>query len=176
MFGGPKTTTTPPPGSGRPQAGDVAKIAGNLTHVIITDESLTGLNVFYNGQPVLTGSLENIGLEIVAPSDTDSGTITGVLTRYETSMDGTRMTKSASLFPGTIEIVAKGKRISITCAEEGSFNGLGLNFGTSDTDGYPNGVGLPANGVQSLRVVITPGLVDAKLKWSEDGREDTILP
>jgi hypothetical protein len=175
MFGGPQKSATPPPSSGRPQTSEVAKIVGNLTYIIVTDEATDGLNVFYNGQPVLTGQLENVGIEIIAPSDSGQGTLTGVLTRYEGGADGARATKSAPLFPGTVEFIAKGRRISITCPVAGSFDGLGLYFGTTDENGNINGGGLSAQGVQSFRLVVTPGIVDGKLVWSEDSREDDIL-
>jgi hypothetical protein len=177
MFGGPQKSAIPPQGnSNRPQTGDVAKITGNLTHVIVTSEDIDGLHVFYNGQPVLTGQLENIGVEIVAPDDSGNGTLTGVLTRYEGGAEGARTTRSFSLFPGTLEVIAKGKRITIVCPNEGSFDGLALLFGTANYDGVIDNIGMDARGVQSLRIVITPGLVDAKLVWIEDQREDTILP
>jgi hypothetical protein len=172
MFGGPKVSVTPPAGSGRPQTSDIAKLTEHVTSVIAANEDLDGLNVFYDGQPIMTGSLENVGVEIVAPSDENpQGTLTGVLTYYETDKEGNRKIKSLPLFPGTLELIARGRRISIHCAEEGSFEGLYLRFGTKN-----DGVGLQAEGVTSLRIVITPGLVDARMIWAEDGREDNILP
>ena len=172
MFGGPKASVTPPPGGGRPPTSDIAKLTEHVTYVIAANEDLDGLNVFYDGQPILTGTLENVGIEIVAPSeDNPQGTLTGVLTHYETDKEGNRKIKSLPLFPGTLELIARGRRISIHCAEEGSFEGLYLRFGTKN-----DGVGLQAEGVISLRIVVTPGLVDAKMIWAEDNREDNILP
>lgn len=177
MFGGPQKSAIPPQGNNnRPQTGTVAQIVGNLTQVIVTSEDLDGLHVFYNGQPVLTGQLENIGIEIIAPDDSGNGMLTGVLTRYEGGAEGARTTRSFSLFPGSVDVIAKGKRITIVCPNEGSFDGLALRFGTADENGVINNTGLEAQGVQSLRIVITPGLVDAKLVWAEDQREDSILP
>lgn len=172
MFGAPTASTTPPPGGGRPQAGDVAKIAGNLTHVIVTGPDIDDLHVFYNGQWVMTGQIENVGVEIIAPD----GTLTGVLTRTETDAAGAKSTKSLSLFPGTVELVAKNRRVAVVCPVAGSFDGLTLLFGTADENGAINNIGLPANGVRSLRIVVSSGLVDAKLVWDEDGREDNLLP
>jgi hypothetical protein len=171
MFGAPKASSTPPPSSGRPHTSDVAKLQTHLTHVIVSNDDLDGLHVFYDGKPILTGQLENIGVEIVAPSDTQDGTLTGVLTYYETNKDGERRIKSLSLFPGTVEFVTKGRRIVVHCAESGSFDGLFLSFGLAD-----DGSAAQANGVQSLRIVIAPQLVDAKLVWAEDGQEDDVFP
>jgi hypothetical protein len=171
MFGGPRRSTTPPPGnSTRPQAGDAARISGNLTHVFVNGQSSDGLMIYFNGQPLMTGQLDSLSVEIVAPGERDNGTLTAILSYYETGANGTRTNKSFSLFPGTVELIADGKRLSITCAEEGVFDGLFLRFGTDN-----NGVGMEANGVQSLRLLITPELRDVRLVWIEDGREDILL-
>ena len=171
MMGGAKATATPPSGGGgRPQAGDVAKISGTLTHVFVTGTGADALQAFVNDQAVLTGQIESISVEIVAPEEGTSGTLTAILSRYEGGADTARTTNAISLFPGTVEFVAQGKRLSITCAEEGSFDGLFLRFGTDN-----DGVGLEASGVKSLRLLVTPNLLDGRLVWVEDQREDIIL-
>ncbi|GAB4455451.1 MAG: hypothetical protein OHK0029_11600 [Armatimonadaceae bacterium] len=171
MFGGPKASTTPPPSWGRPQTSDVAKMNTHLTHVIVSNEDLDGLHVFHDGQPILTGKIENIGVEIVAPDDTSDGNITGVLTYYDTDKDGERQVRSISLFPGTVELLAKGRRVVIHCTEANSFDGLYLSFGMAE-----DGMGLQAEGVKSVRIVVAPKLLDARLIWVEDNREDNIFP
>lgn len=170
MFSGPSNGQTPPPSS-RPSAADVARIEGHLTHVLITDTTADGLNVFYDGKTVPTGSFDSLTVNVIAPGEDDGGTLTGVLAYNETGADGTTRTpKSLPVFPGTLEMISGGKRIAITCAEEGSFEGLFLRFGTGD-----NGIGMQADGVQALRITIASGLVDARLTWAEDGREEDVL-
>ncbi|MDX1933737.1 MAG: hypothetical protein SFU56_14155 [Capsulimonadales bacterium] len=172
MFGGPKTSATPPPGDdgGRPQTARVAQITGTLTHVFVHGKGAGSLDVFVNGQPLLSGQVESLSVEIVAPGERDDGTLTGILSYFESGGDGGRTNKSLSLFPGTVELIAENRRVSVTCAEEGSFEGLFLRFGTEN-----DGIGLEASGVKSLRIVVTPELRDVRLVWVEDGREDILL-
>jgi hypothetical protein len=177
MFGTPTATTTPPPGGGRPQAGDVAKIVGNLTHVIVAGPDIDDLHVFYNGQWVMTGTIENIGVEILAPTnEAPDGAVTGVLTRTETDAAGAKTTKSLSLFPGSVELIAKNRRVVVICPTAGTLEGVSILFGTANEAGVIDNAGLWANGVRSLRIVVSAGLTDAKLVWDEDGREDNLLP
>jgi hypothetical protein len=142
-----------------------------LTHAFVSGAGPDGIAVFVNGQPLLTGQIESLSVEIIAPDDTSDGRLTGILSRYESGTDTVRTTRSISLFPGTVEVIAKGRRIAVTCAEEGSFDGLVLRLGMDES-----GVGLEAQGVKSLRLLASPGLLDARLVWIEDGREEDLLP
>jgi hypothetical protein len=171
MFGGPTNNTVPPAGSGRDSADAVARIQGNLTHAFVSGAGPDGLSVFVNGQPLLTGQIESLSVDIIAPDETGNGRLTGILSHYDGSAAATRTTRSVSLFPGTVEVIAKGRRIAVTCAEEGSFDGLVLRLGMDES-----GIGLEAQGVKSLRLLVSPGLVDARLVWIEDGREENLLP
>jgi len=172
MFGGPNNNVTPPAsGGGRPPASEAARIVGNLTQAFVSGSGPDGLSVFVNGQPVPTGQIESLSVQIIAPSDNgDGGTLTAILSRYETAADGTQGHRAVSLFPGTVEVIAQARRVAITCAEEGSFDGLYLRLGMDES-----GVGLEANGVKSLRLLVSPGLVDARLGWV-DGGEEPLLP
>lgn len=171
MFGGPKNNASPPPrNTDRPQAGDVARITNSVTHVFVDGQSADSINVYYNGQQLMTGLLESISVEIIAPDDKSEGTLTAILSYYEAGADGSKTNKSLSLFPGTLELLADGKRLTVAGVAEGSFDGLILRFGTEN-----DGVGLEANGVKSLRLLITPELRDVRLVWVEDNREDVIL-
>lgn len=156
--------------NGRPAAAEVAKIQTHLTHAIVTGEGVDGLNVFRDGQLVLPGAVDSLSVEIVAPTDADPvGKITAILAYYETGADGVRTQKAAALFPGTVEIIARGRRLSLSCAEQGAFEGLWLGLGMA-----PDGTSTELTGVASLRVLLSPGLHEAKLVWS-DGGEETIL-
>lgn len=177
MFG-TNHTTVAPSGGGRPQAGDVAKIEGGLTHVFLLNEAgADSLYAYHNGRMLSAGQIDSLSVVIEVPAEGSQGTLTAVLTYFETGADGARANKSASLFPGTVEVIGKGKKLTVICAEEGSFDSLALRIGTApilDEQGVLT-TGLPVFGVQSLRVTVAPGLADGRLVWSEDGREDVIF-
>ena len=162
----------PPPLSNRPPASEVARMEGSLTQVIASGSSSDGLSLFLNGQPVPTGEVESLTLEIIAPdANGQNGSVSAVLSRYQTGPDGTRGQKAMSLFPGTVEVVARGRRVVITCLQENSFDGLWLGLGLR-----ADGTSSELSGVGSLRLAVAPGLLDAKLVWSEDGASEDLLP
>lgn len=168
MFGQNGSAATPP---SRPAVKDVARVTGTLTHVLIESTDADGLHVFVNAVPVLTGSIESVSVSVVAPvSENDSGTLTAILSRYATGADGTRTQTATALFPGTLEIVTPERRLTLTCQEAGSFAGLWLGIGLA-----ADGTATELTGVQSLHVVITPGILDAQLTWSEDGTTERIF-
>ena len=70
-----------------------------------------------------------------------------------------------------MEIVARGRRLVITGMAEGSFDGLWLGLGLR-----ADGTSSELTGVGSLRLAVTPGLLDAKLIWCEDGTTEDLLP
>jgi hypothetical protein len=160
-------------GNNRPSAIGVARIDTNLTHVLLSPDTVEGLAVFFNSRPIPTGSLESVGIEIVAPTDANpQGALTAILSRYagETGSTGNRPQTSQPLFPGTVEIVARGRRIVVSCREAGSFDGLWLGLGLRE-----DGTSTELTGVRSLRIVVTPTIVDARLVWDEDGSEEDLL-
>lgn len=170
MFKMGNNNNTPPPADLRPSAESVARLSGNYTQVIVSPDKSDGVHVFVNGEAILPGSLESVGINIIAPGDNDSGTITGVLSRYEGSEEA-RSLKSTSLFPGTVDILAYGRRLVVSGAEQGSFEGLYLRVGSAD-----GGIGTDVLGVQSLEVVISGTLTSARLTWAEGGTTEDILP
>ena len=155
----------------RPQAAEVAAITGHLTHVFIAEGGgPDAVETFYDGLKIPTGALESLSVQIVAPDERNPGTITGILSRYDAGAQSGTAVKTLRLFPGTVEFIAKNRRISVTCAVENSFDDLFLRFGTDD-----NGVGLQADGVLSLNIVVSGSLLDARLVWAEDNREDVLF-
>lgn len=121
--------------------------------------------MFHNGTGV--SRLESLSVEIVAPDDEQEGTLAATLVCYSETGGAPVGTP---LFPGTVELIAAGKRISVSCDDPASFEGLFLRFGTGE-----DGIGTEASGVGKFRLVITPDLHDARLTWVEDGREDVLL-
>lgn len=170
MFG--LANGTPPPAANRPPASEVARIEGQLTHVIVSGPSSDGLHVFINGQPIPTGEVESLTLEIIAPdAGGQNGSVSAVLSRYVTGADGVRGQKAQSLFPGTVEVTARGRRLVVTCGQEDSFDSLWLGLGLR-----ADGTSSELSGVGSLRLAAAPRLLDAKLMWSEDGTLEDLLP
>jgi hypothetical protein len=157
----------------RPAAAGQAAIEGNLTHLLIGDTaSVDGWHLFLNAQAIPTGEIESLSIEIIAPTDTGDGTLTGILSRYVTDADGKRSQRSVSLFPGTVEIIANGRRITVTCQQPGSFDGLWLGLGLRS-----DGTSAELGGVQSLRILASPEskLLDARLTWVDNGATEDIL-
>ncbi len=163
---------TPPVNPNRPLASDVARLESSLTQIIVSSASSDGIAVFLNGQPLAIGDVESLSIEIVAPDDAgQNGTVAAVLSRYQPGPTGTREQRAVSLFPGTVELIANGRRIVVTCMEANSFEGLWLGLGLR-----ADGTSSELTGVQNLRLAVAPGLVDAKLVWSEDGATEDLLP
>lgn len=161
-----ESNTPPPiPTGDRPYSDSMAKLEGSLVHVFVNPPAQGGVSAFLNGVPVL--GFESLSVEIVAPDDSQEGSISAALSRYQTP--GTPPV-GASVFPGTVEVVGMGKRISVTCSDPGSFDGLFLRLGVGD-----GGVGTETSGVSRFRLVVTPDIHDARLTWLEDGREDVLL-
>lgn len=170
MFG--TNGTSAPSSSSRPAAADVARIEGTLTQILVTGDTSLDLALFVNGEPYPQGEVESLTIEIAAPDQTNpQGAVTAILSRYETGPTGARETRTVSLFPGTVELIARRRRIVVTCVQPGSFDGLWLGLGLR-----ADGTSSELSGVQSLRLAVAPGLVDAKLVWSEDGTTEDLLP
>ncbi len=143
----------------RPAATEIARIKSPLTQVVITGDSIDDLNVFLNGKLILPGQVESLSLSIDAPKSQ----ITAQLSWKENGLP-----KSTSLFPGTVDIVAQGKRITVT-STDGGLDGLWVSLGLAE-----DGTSTELTGVESLRVLLSPGLTDTKLLW-HDGKEETIF-
>ena len=158
----------PIPSGDRPYTDSIAQIEGSLTHVFLSTRENGGVRVFSNGEAVQADLFESLSVEIVAPYDSQDGILAATLSRY--SAPGGGSPQGSSIFPGTVEVIGGGKRISITCTDLNSFDGLFLRFGLGE-----DGAGSDALGVAKFRLVVTPDLQDALLTWVEDGREDVIL-
>lgn len=144
--------------SNRPTAAHVAALDTNLTWIAYESDSADGLHVLHNGQSILTGSIESISVDI----DSEKGNVTAILVRKEGG--------NISLFPGSVEIIAKEKRISLSALEANNLDGLYFGLGVRE-DGTSDQV----KGVKSLRIVLTPGLASATLVWDEDGTNEVIF-
>ena len=144
--------------SNRPAADQVAGLDTSLTWIAYESDSADGLHVLHNGQSVLTGSIESIYVDI----DSEKGMVTAILVRREGN--------NINLFPGSVEIIAKGKRISLSAVEANNLDGLYFGLGVRE-DGTSDQV----QGVKSLRIVLTPGLASAKLAWTDAAADEVIF-
>lgn len=157
----------------RPAASGQATIEGSITHLLIGDANSVGAwHLFLNAKEIPTGEFESLSIEIIAPDDASPGTLTGLISRYVTDANGNRSQRSVSLFPGTVEVIANGKRITVTCQEPGSFDGLWLGLGLRS-----DGTSAELGGVQSLRILASPEnrLLDARLTWVDNGATEEIF-
>ncbi len=156
----------------RPAASEVAKIAGGgLVQVIVTSLSPLTFYLFLNDQAIPQTDVESLSISIETPTETLSPTIVrATLSRYMVNVTGDRVQQRTELFPCTIEVVALGRRLSITCVNPNSVDNLWVSIGLK-----ADGTGSDLSGVQSVRFLLTDGLLDAKLTWT-DGTAEDLLP
>ncbi len=170
MFGKPtQNNGAVPP---RPAAETVAKIGGGgLVQVIVTSLAPLTFYVFLNDHEVPQTDVESISISIEAPADGLSKIVVrATLNRFLIDVTGARTQQHTELFPCTIEVVALGRRLSVTCLNPNSVDGLWVSLGLK-----ADGTGSDLSGVQSLRFLLTEGLLDAKLTWT-DGTSEDLLP
>ena len=168
MFGKPTepakfNPSTPPPAS------DVAKIqGGGLVQVIVTGVTPLEFHVFLNDKYVSQVEMDSLSASLEGPSDMlPNGVVRGTLSRNVTSVTGGHAQDRSELFPCTFEVIALGRRLSITTTQPNSLEGAFINLGLK-SDGTSNEL----NGVKALRVLIGDGILDAKITWVDDVTED----
>ncbi len=172
MFGKP-----PPPnsqnGAGRPAAVDVAILeGGGLAQVIVTNLSPLTYYVFLNDRVVAPEEIESLSVSIEAPDGgIGSAIVRATLARYVVNVTGERSQQRTELFPCTLEIIALNRRIAITCQRADSLEGLWISLGLK-----PDGTSSDVTGAKSLRILLTDGILDAKLTWTDGETEDLLPP
>ncbi len=98
------------------------------------------------------------------------GTVRATLARYAPNVTGEKSLQHAELFPCTLELVALGRRLMITCVNADSFEGLWVSLGLK-----PDGTGSELTGLKSLTVLINENILHASLTWV-DGETEDLLP
>lgn len=156
----------------RRKASDVARIqGGGLVQIIITSLQPLTFYLFLNDKDISQMDVESLTISIDAPgSDNPIGGIYATLAYQAPTVTGEKTMQRISLFPSTIEIVGAGRRLSVTAQNPESLDKLWVDLGLK-----PDGTGSEITGLRSLRVLITDGIVDAKLTW-EDGETEDLLP
>ena len=169
MFGKPKET---PPVPKKHAASDAARIeGGGLVQLIVTDLTPLAFHLFLNDKYIPQFDVESLTISIGesgTPGDTAS--IYATLAFQAANVSGETSVQRIALFPCTFEMVALGRRISITAMNANSFDGLWISLGLK-----PTGEGSEITGAKSLRILLTDTFLDAKLTW-EDGETEDLLP
>ena len=170
MFGKPiQNNGASPP---RTPAADVAKIeGGGLVQVIVTGISPLTFFLFLNDTEVPQIDVDSLSISVEVPNDgVSTPTVRATLYRYVTAVTGGKTQEHSELFPCTIEVIALGRRLAITCMNPNSVEGLWVSLGLRR-----DGSGSDLTGLQSVRFLLSQELLDAKLTW-EDGSSEDLLP
>ncbi len=175
MFGKPQQPANPQPNfpqnaapSGRVPANEAAKIqGGGLVQIILTNTNVPEFHVFLNERYVPQVEIEGFSLQIEADALGGVPTVRATLAQIVTNVAGQRTTQRLELFPGTLAIVALGRRVSVTCTRRDSLDGLWISLGL-----LPDGTGRDIEGAQSLSILMEGGLFSARLGWTDGAVED----
>ncbi|MBI2301199.1 MAG: hypothetical protein HYU66_20005 [Armatimonadetes bacterium] len=169
MFGKPSRNGAEPE---RASAADNARIrGGGLVQVVVTAQNPLTFSIFLNDKPVPQVAVDNLLITIEAPGDEEpNGVVEATLTQQVRKVSGENVMEALQLFPCTVEIVALGRRMSVTCREAGQLDGVWIDLGLK-----PDGTGLEVSGARKLEVVLTQDLLDAQLTW-EDGTTEAVFP
>jgi hypothetical protein len=160
-------------------AADSARIlGGGLVQAILTpppaqspDQSGVAY-VFLNDRLVPPEDVESLVVNIEVANDQSGGapTLNAMLSRYVRTVTGERDLQTTELFPCTLVITARGRRIVITCPNAETLDGTWIELGLR-----PDGSAMELNGLQALRIVLSSELLDARITWT-DGTTETLIP
>jgi hypothetical protein len=178
LFGRPQQNPNNPAHNGqsapkRPATADVSQIeGGGLVQLIVTSLSPLTFYLFLNDQPVSQMDVESLNIVIEAPTDADptSGMIRATLARYVDAVTGGKTQQRTELFPCTLELIALRRRLCVICQNPNSFDGLFVTVGLK-----PDGTDSELKGVHALNVLLTEGILDAKITWNE-GDTENVFP
>jgi hypothetical protein len=171
MFGSqpqPNGPAAPP----QPTAAEVARIlGGGLVQVVVSALDPMTFSLFLNDRPVPQAEVESLLVLIAVPEGEGAPpTARATLSRYVQSVAGERSLQSTELFPCTVELVALGRRIVVTCQQVDSLEGLWINLGLR-----PDGSSAELTGARELRLMVSREVLVARLTWMEGGSE-SLLP
>jgi len=157
----------------RPPAAEVARIqGGGLAQLVVTSLSPMTFFLFLNDQAVPQIDVESLSISIEAPDEggQEGAIARATLTRYVKTVSSSRSEQSTELFPCMVQIVALERRISLTCVEVDSLDGLWISLGLK-----PDGSSAEVSGAKSLQILLTSEILTAKLTWM-DGETEDLLP
>lgn len=170
MFGKPPQ---PPSAPAAPDAAEQARIeGGGLVQIIVTELAPLTYYLFLNEKYVPDVEIESlsVALEAPEPNSGDRPIVRATLARHVMAVSGQPSVQRTELFPCTLEVVAVGRRLSITCMNVDSLDGAWINLGLK-ADGTSDEV----SGARKLSVLLSDGLLDARITW-DDGTTQNLLP
>ena len=172
MFGRPPDTGNGRAVPRRRPASDLARIeGGGLVQIIVTSLAPVTYYFYLNDKTISQMEVESLEVNIDVAAEGEGDTIVRAgLSQYVKSVTGEQTTQYTNLFPATVEIVALGRRISISAANADSTDNLFVSLGLR-----PDGTSEDLQGLKSLHIMVTNVLIDAKLIWV-DGEMEDILP
>ncbi len=151
-------------------ASDVARImGGGLVHIFVDSTEPLTYTVYLNEQRVKPEDLAGFSLNIDA-SSMSTPMVRATLSRYVTVVTGERQLQRQELFPCTIELIAMGRRVMITCSSVDSFDGLWVWLGIQR-----DGTTTELTGLMGLNILLEGTLLDAEIVWV-DGVHESLLP
>src|SRR5690242_13532164 len=125
LFGG-KPQGNGQAGPAEPPASEVARIQGGGTvKVIVSSLQPMTFALFLNERAVPQVQVESVLVDIQAPAaESDAPRVRATLSQYVKAVTGERSVQSIELFPSTIEVIALGRRMVITCQEVDNLDGV----------------------------------------------------
>ena len=171
MFSRPNGNA-PEPEPPRTPASETARIkGGGLVQLFVTSLEPFTFYLFLNDHPVPQADVESLLVNIEAPGEGGAGgTARATLGLYVQTVAGQRSPQQQELFPCTLQVVALERRISVTCMKPDTFDGLWIDLGLK-----PDGTSSQVSGAQALKILLTDGILDARLTWT-DGQTEELLP
>jgi hypothetical protein len=171
VFGGPaKNGKSDEPA--RAAASEVARLAGGgLVQVVVTGLDPMEFFLFLNDRAVAQTDVESLLVTIEVPEsgNLEQGTASATLSQFVKAVTGERSSQTVELFPCTLELVALGRRITVTCSQPNSLEGVWIGLGLK-----PDGSSAEVTGARSLRILLADGILDAHLTWMDGETEDLL--
>jgi hypothetical protein len=146
---------------------------GGLVQLIITTFNPFVFHLFINGREIPQPTVDSLYVTVGLPDNpTDPPSQVATLTTLITDLAGQKTKQSQSVFPGTLEVVAGGKRVTLSCPDPDDPLEMYVRLGLRP-DGTNNAI---ESGLHSIQVFLNPGLgmMQFNLKWS-DGLEETLI-
>ena len=160
------------PAPQHPPASDLALIqGGGLVQLIVSELHPIEFALFLNEKAVPALEVESISVDIVVGDDTYTApTVRATLSRYVKNVTGEVSQQRTELFPCTLEVIAVGRRIAITCMRPDSTDNLWVNIGLK-----PDGDSHEMSRLKEFRFLLTQEMLDARVTYM-DGSSENLLP
>jgi hypothetical protein len=149
-----------------PKIADLVQVHGRgLVQVIVSSHSPLVWYVFLNGKCLTPVELEDLMVELDGPA----GVFRAALTYKGTNLEGKPGKQFVELFPCTLMLTNGHTRFSITCQDPTNPDLIWIRAGLRE-----DGAEYELSGVQKLKFLITEGIMEGVLTWS-DNREEKLF-